>query len=155
MVTWDSWVLDNKGEGSPVLKNCSFEPYGIYEFQVNYNTPYPHDNDTNGYGLEHDGGTILSAQNRFYYDEDKEDVYETVEAKGIMIHVGGFYKNEKDPTFNNRERIRAGGSAIGGAAGAWAGAEIGAVIGTAICPGVGTVIGGVVGAVAGGVSVAG
>ncbi|HBV17311.1 hypothetical protein [Chryseobacterium carnipullorum] len=31
-------------------------------------------------------------------------------AKDVMIHVGGFYKNEKDSTYGDKSRTRAGGS---------------------------------------------
>ena len=105
MVSRDSWIV-NKIEGKEAeILNCAFEPKSDITYEGIYIDVYPHDNDTGGYKLEQNNSETLESEDRYNDKKQKTNI-----AKSIMIHVGGFYKNEKDPTYENKSRIRAGGS---------------------------------------------
>ncbi|AKK73013.1 hypothetical protein OK18_10660 [Chryseobacterium gallinarum] len=105
MVSRDSWIV-NRIEGKYAeIYNCAFEPKDNNEYEGVFIDVYPHHNDTAAYKLEQNNSETLHSEERF--NDRKEKVFS---AKSIMIHVGGFYHNEKDPTYDNKPRIRAGGS---------------------------------------------
>ncbi len=105
MVSRDSWIV-NKIEGKVAeILNCAFEPKANNTYKGVYIDVYPHHNDTAGYKLEQSNSDTLESEER--YNDNRQKV--TV-AKSIMIHVGGYYHNEKDSTYDNKPRTRAGGS---------------------------------------------
>jgi RHS repeat-associated protein len=107
MVSRDSWQISNINGDEATIKNGAFEPLDgtNNEYEGVYNSPYPHNNDTAAYALEQNGSDVLASEPRV-----NQDGKEANTAKSIMIHVGGNYKNEKDPTYNDKQRVRAGGS---------------------------------------------
>ncbi|WP_423740406.1 hypothetical protein V8245_00890 [Flavobacterium columnare] len=107
MVSRDSWIVKNIDGNNASIVNGAFEPKDAKnnEYDGVYNAPYPHDNDTAGYALEQNGETVLNSEPR--YNSKGELVGD---ASSIMIHVGGYYYNEKDATNNDKPRTRAGGS---------------------------------------------
>ncbi|MBB6369164.1 hypothetical protein [Chryseobacterium shigense] len=105
MVSRDSWIV-NKIEGVQAeVYNCAFEPKNNNEYEGVYIDVYPHNNDTAAYKLEQNNSDTLASGER--YNDKREKVSS---AKSIMIHVGGYYHNEKDATNDNKPRTRAGGS---------------------------------------------
>lgn len=82
-----------------------FAPKANNTYKGVYIDVYPHHNDTAGYKLEQSNSDTLESEER--YNDNRQKV--TV-AKSIMIHVGGYYHNEKDSTYDDKPRTRAGGS---------------------------------------------
>ena len=105
VVSRDSWIVKNVKDRIAEVCNAAFEPKDNNEYEGVYIDVYPHRNDTAAYKLEQNDSDVLKSEERF-----NDKLEKVTSAKSIMIHVGGYYKNEKDPTYGDKERIRAGGS---------------------------------------------